>query len=151
MLNIFDASEWFLQKQPVSHKKLQKLCYYAQAWSYALKGSPLLCDEKCNGVKFQAWVHGPVSPLLYKKYSDYGWNNIPVENRVLNIEKDDLELLESVWYTYGDSSGNALEALSHTEPPWINARVGVKDEEGSNNVITVKDMKKYYRSIYLDN
>lgn len=151
MINISDACEWFLQKGSVSHKKLQKLCFYAQAWSYALKDDPLILDDNGKPLQFQAWVHGPVAPVLYQKYSGNGWNSIPPENRELNINSDDLELLNSVWYTYGDSSGNALEALSHTEMPWINACVGVKDGESSNKEIDVEDMKKYYKSIYLDN
>lgn len=39
-------------------KKLQKLCYYAQAWAYALKGYRL------EDTDYQAWVHGPFSPAL---------------------------------------------------------------------------------------
>ena len=28
-LNIFDVANWFLSKEEMTHKKLQKLCYYA--------------------------------------------------------------------------------------------------------------------------
>ena len=36
--SVFDIANWFLSKGEMTQKKLQKLCYYAQAWCYALKG-----------------------------------------------------------------------------------------------------------------
>lgn len=35
--SVFDVANWFLAHETMMHKKLQKLCYYAQAWFYALK------------------------------------------------------------------------------------------------------------------
>jgi len=40
----------------VSHKKLQKLLYYVDAWHYVHLGRPIV-DEN-----FEAWIHGPVVP-----------------------------------------------------------------------------------------
>ena len=34
--SIYEIADWFLNKGPMTQKKLQKLCYYAQAWNYAL-------------------------------------------------------------------------------------------------------------------
>ena len=34
--NIFDIANWFLSKESMPQKKLQKLCYYAKAWSLVL-------------------------------------------------------------------------------------------------------------------
>ena len=31
--DITDVANWFLLKEDMSHKKIQKLCYYAEAWS----------------------------------------------------------------------------------------------------------------------
>ena len=62
MHTVFDIANWFLEKQSMTHKKLQKMCYYAQAWSYALKNRPIMDAE------FEAWVHGPVCRELYEKY-----------------------------------------------------------------------------------
>lgn len=42
--------------------KLQKLLYYIQAWSLAIRGRIFFEGE------FQAWVHGPVSPTLYNRF-----------------------------------------------------------------------------------
>ncbi len=72
-------------------KKLQKLCYYAVAWGYALLNRRIFNDDE-----FQAWIHGPVSPTLYHKYKKYGWNLIAKSNRKPVFGDDVEELLESV-------------------------------------------------------
>ena len=117
---------------------------YAQAWCYALN------DYRLIDTVFEAWVHGPVSPALYDKFKSFGYNSIRLAGKyTVNIAEADIELLESVWETYGDHTGNALEALSHSEPPWIEARVRYAPNERCNVPISVESMKKYYSSIYL--
>lgn len=37
MHDLCEVAEWFLRKEPMTHKKLQKLCYYAQAWSCVIQ------------------------------------------------------------------------------------------------------------------
>lgn len=139
------VSDWFLSKDCLSPKKLQKLTYYAEAWSNALFGDSLI-----NDTKFEAWVHGPVSPELYSDYKEYGWNKIASKKFDESIfDHDILELLESVWLTYGDKSANDLEALTHTEEPWLNARKGYETLDNSNVVINKNDMRDYYKSIYI--
>ena len=142
--SVFEIANWFLSKESMTQKKLQKLCYYAQAWCYALN------DYRLIDTVFEAWVHGPVSPALYDKFKSFGYNSIRLAGKyTVNIAEADIELLESVWETYGDHTGNALEALSHSEPPWIEARVGYAPNERCNVPISVESMKKYYSSIYL--
>lgn len=142
--SVFEIANWFLLKETMTHKKLQKLCYYAQAWCYALK------DFKLMDTNFEAWIHGPVSPVLYDKFKAFSFNCIKLAGNYTSlIEAEDEELLESVWETYGDHTGNALEALSHSEPPWIEARGGYAPDERCNVAISVESMKKYYSSIYI--
>lgn len=140
---IEDLADWFLAKEPMTHKKLQKLCYYAVAWGYALMGKQIVEDDE-----FQAWVHGPVSPKLYQKYKTNGWNTIKSNKPAPEFDEDVKELLESVWATYGDQSGNALEALSHSEKPWREARLDLRDDETGQVVISPESMKVFYSSIY---
>lgn len=144
-ISIFDISDWFLSKEAMIPKKLQVLSYYFVAWEYALFDT-----SSMPNVVFQAWINGPIFPELYDKYKDYGWDNI--EQKQDNSSLFDsklLELLESVWLTYGDKSANELEALTHSEYPWKNARKGLEEREVSDKGIEVKDMKEYYRSIYI--
>lgn len=141
-LSVQDLAKWFLSKEAMTHKKLQKLCYYAVAWGYALTGKKLVSDDE-----FQAWVHGPVSPSLYATYKDNGWNLINKTSKVPAFSNNLLEILEAVWLTYGDKGGNELEAISHSEKPWIQARAGLKDNESSVNPISTDVMREFYNSI----
>lgn len=141
-LTIHDVANWFLKKEPMTHKKIQKICYYAVAWGHALTDKKIVKDGE-----FQAWVHGPVSRPLYDTYNSYGWNLIPSHKGQLNIPDNIEEILESVWLTYGDKGGNELEALSHSEKPWIEARSGLSDSVRSSNPISVDTMKDFYNSI----
>ena len=142
MATVFDVANWFLAKERMTHKKLQKLCYYAQAWSYAI------CPEPISDAVFEAWVHGPVCRQLYEKYRAYGFDYIPQGNATDAFTRDQESFLADVWETYGDQSANSLEALSHSEPPWQRARLGLDPKDRSGRVISPDDMAAYYRSIY---
>ena len=143
--SIQDLAKWFLAKEPMTHKKLQKLCYYAVAWGWALMDKSIVKDGD-----FEAWVHGPVSEILYQKYKDYGWNNIDNSKiKKPEFSNDIEELLNSVWDTYGNKDGNELEALSHSEQPWQEARVGLKEDDRGNVIIKPETMKAFYKAIYI--
>ena len=143
--SIFDVANWFLSKESMTQKKLQKLCYYAQAWCYALYG------YKLTDTTFEAWTHGPVSPALYNRFKDFGYNTIKIKGKfVPKFEDTDLELLESIWITYGNHTGNALEALSHSELPWKAARQGYAPDERCSVPISPDLMRSFYLSIYTE-
>ena len=62
MADIFDTAQYILEKSsPMSTMKLQKLCYYCQAWSLVWDDTPLFEED------FQAWANGPVCPELFFK------------------------------------------------------------------------------------
>lgn len=140
---IIEVANWFLLKKPMTQKKLQKLCYYAQAWCYALKDYRLIDSD------FQAWIHGPVSPILYESFKSFRYDTIKIKKGYISkVSKEDQEFLEDIWTTYGSYTGNALEALSHSELPWLQARVGYGPSEKCTVVISPESMQKYYLSIY---
>ena len=144
MATIFDVANWFLSKEAMTPKKLQKLCYYYKAWGLALYDEDLLPNSR-----FEAWVHGPVNPALYQHYRSYYWQEIP--KRADNSEKfgeKELELLNSVWYTYGELTANAIEVLTHTEAPWRRARGDIDEFTNSTKEIPNEEMKEYYRKLY---
>lgn len=144
MANIFDVADWFLSKEAMTHKKVQKLTYYYKAWGWALYEKDML-----PGYDFQAWIHGPVSPELYQKYKGNYWKDLPKkpDNSGLFDEKE-LSLLSSVWETYGDMSANALEVQTHLEEPWKKARAGLPESMACETIISWEDMKNYYQSVY---
>lgn len=144
MATIFDVANWFLAKEPMTPKKVQKLCYYYKAWGLALYGDDLLPDAE-----FQAWVHGPVCPALYQEYKEYGWNDIPqFDGELYPFNEKEIDVLESVWVTYGEMTANALEAHTHSEEPWQRARVGLAVYQNCENPIQNDWMKSYYRKVY---
>ena len=147
--DITDVADWFLLKQNMSNKKIQKLCYYAQAWCLALLDCPI-----ANNATFEAWVHGPVNRKLYSMFRDYGWRELKLVDvegarekvsKVFNDEQKDV--LESVWETYGEYSADELETLTHQEEPWLEQREGLSKFDNCNKIISEQTMKKYYRSI----
>lgn len=143
-MNIFDLAKAFLSIEPMSNKKLQKLCYYAQAWHLALNDEPLVEN------KFEAWIHGPVCPELYQEYKHYGYYDIP-EGKLPDIIANDsytLDFIKGIYKVYGHLSGDDLEYLTHKELPWLNARDGLEEWQCSNVLISENDMKKYYKGIY---
>ena len=144
MENVRDIANWFLSHGSMTHKKVQKLCYYAQAWYCTLyDGTPLFQDE------IQAWVHGPVVSSLYPVYADYRWNEIPQKDFDASKLPDKVvDVLEAVYETYGDLSGDQLESLAHSEEPWKEARGELKPWEPCNTVISCESMREFYSKQY---
>lgn len=139
MENIFRIADYFLSKESMSHKKLQKLCYFAQAWFLANYGCPLIPN------RFEAWVHGPVSPDLYSRYRDWGWEYIPQYEDDIKLDNPQTaNFLEKVYDVYGEYSADQLEMITHKEEPWIKARQGCAAGAYSRNPISLKDMRDYY-------
>ena len=99
--------------------------------------------------EFEAWIHGPVNLDLCEKYSNFAWQNIPQkEDNSLKFNNMEIELLNSIWLTYGEMSANSLEAQTHIETPWRNARKGLGEFDKSHNHIKHEDMKNFYLDLY---
>lgn len=145
MHRAIDVANWFLSKQSMTHKKIQKLCYYAQGWHCALLGEALFQD------RIEAWVHGPVIPNLYPSFADYRWMEVPKLDKLpshISFCDDTLELLDAVFKTYGKFTGDQLEYLSHREQPWIEARGNLEPWETCTKEITHEALKKYFTRLY---
>lgn len=146
MFSVFDVARYFLTKSKpgteyaITHLKLQKIVYYAQAWHIALKNKPLFKE------RIEAWIHGPVCPELYDYYKEYGFEEIdPVSSKSVSInDKDTKEVLDFVWELYGNRSGKFLEQLTHQEDPWLNARGTLGEYIRSNNEISHESMYEYF-------
>lgn len=140
--DIYDLANSFLTIESMTHKKLQKLCYYAKAWYLAINDTNLVSEH------FEAWVHGAVQPRLYQKYRAYGFQPIPMYTESLaSIPEEFLSFAREIYCSYGDLSGDDLEKLNHMETPWLNARKGLRPWQNSNAVISEEDMKTYYRGL----
>ncbi|MDU0814638.1 MULTISPECIES: Panacea domain-containing protein [Bacillus amyloliquefaciens group] len=141
--DISSVAKTFLSIEPMTHKKLQKLCYYAYAWHLTLFETPLFKE------KFQAWVHGPVSPELYQQYKTHGWREIPqLSDFSIANEQSVIDIIESVYASYGHLSGDELEILTHEEDPWLVARNGLPDHAPSQATIEDEVITRFYNRIF---
>jgi uncharacterized phage-associated protein len=140
------VADYFLWKartdhRPMTNKKLQKMLYYAQAWSLVLQGGILFGD------RIEAWVHGPAIRKVYLEYKKYGFS--PIRKVIAKSDRESFskgreQLLEQVWSVYGKHDSAYLEHLTHSEMPWQKAREGLEISVGSNIEITPASMKEYY-------
>ena len=101
--------------------KLQKLCYYAQAWSLVWDEKPLFKD------RIQAWANGPVVRRLYGAL--YGVFRVDEQHlpsgdpgELSNVE---VETIDAVLKYYGPQPSQYLSDLTHMEHPWMDARRGI--------------------------
>jgi uncharacterized phage-associated protein len=139
-----DIAEYFIfcstkSNKGISNKKLQKLVYYAQAWSLVFNGKPLFSE------KIEAWIHGPAIPSLYRKYKKFGFKPLQSQNSKFDPKSlSSIEILDEVWRVYGKYDANYLEVLTHQEEPWINARDALEFEQSSSNEISHESMKTFY-------
>lgn len=140
---IFDVAEYILSKSDtITAMKLEKLCYYSQAWSLVWDERPLF------GEKFQAWANGPVCPELYARHRGE-FNVTPGEFRGDPgvLDKSQRDTVDAVLGYYGTLSAYELSTLTHREAPWKDARGDIEPGQRSNNVISNASMAEYYGSL----
>lgn len=144
MYSALDIAKWFLcavdreSGDSITHLKLQKLLYYAQAWSLVLIDKTMFHEE------IQAWTHGPVVPVVYDTYSNYHYSEIPKPAECPDIDRKYEEVLEEVMKAYGIYEAKYLEKLTHQEKPWKEARGDLPLEARCENPISLQTMKEFY-------
>ena len=143
MANVFDTAKHILEKTgTMSTMKLQKLCYYSQAWSLVWDDAPLFEEE------FQAWANGPVcSELFYKTKGKYSVNAEDENGGENNLSDNQKDTIDKVVEYYGKHNAQWLSQLTHMEDPWIKAREGMPLGAGCDNIITKESMAMYYGGI----
>ena len=149
-ITVFDVVNYFRSKESMTHKKLQKLVYYAYAWYIALNNEDktILNTKLFDGCHFEAWVHGPVCPLLYNEYSNNYGRVDKYKGRVNeNITGEIKSFLDLIYKTFGKYTGDELETMTHKEMPWQNARDNLKPYEPSKKQILEEDMFVFYNSL----
>ena len=149
-ITISDIAKYFIARADeeeviMTHLKLQKLCFYAQAWSLVFD------DKQLFNQPFQAWAHGPVCPQLYQKYKSHSGRQIHVrkgtsfDNDIFSNEQ--LETLDVVWEAYSRYDAKYLEKLTHKEDPWKLARGSCSPGDSCDTVISQESMKEFYATL----
>ena len=145
MVRVQDVAQYILNKRgPMTTWKLQKLVYYAQAWSLVWD------EERLFNEKIEAWANGPVVRALYDLHSgQYTISELPVGD-FGKLTPTQRETVDAVLEYYGAKNGQWLADLTHIEDPWKNARRGVQDGARSNVEITPEAMAEYYGGLDAD-
>lgn len=143
IVSVSDVAEHILQRLgAMSAMKLQKLCYYAQAWHLVWIEKPLFSE------RIEAWANGPVVPDLYSKHR--GMFRIGVGTLAGDpgkLSTDSKDVVERVLGFYGSKDPQWLSELTHMEAPWQKAREGLADGERANREITHDVIAEYYGSL----
>lgn len=140
--SVHDVAAYILEKcGPMTTKKLQKLVYYAQAWSLAIDDRPLF------DATIKAWVDGPVVTDLFCIHKGsktvFSWMRGSA-GRVPDCVRP---TMDRVLLRYGPLSPEVLVELTHSELPWKQARNGLKHTDHGRNRISPETMRDYYRRL----
>lgn len=139
LILLADAEE---EPDCLSHLRLQKLLYYVQGWSLALRKTEIFPEG------IEAWAHGPVVPDVYRHLKKYGSSSIPIEGWASpkNLSKTEQRFIESVWEAYKEYSATSLRKMTHQEDPWVNTRGSLGPGDLCAATIPHKAMKKFFVS-----
>ena len=117
LLQLADAEP---EPELVTNLRLQKLLYYAQGWSLALRGRALFDDP------IEAWDLGPVVPSVYHRYRRFrgrAINDGDTDTRPL-VDRETFGFVERIWHTHRRHSASALVDMTHRESPWADTDRG---------------------------
>jgi len=133
ILNIVDRDAG----EAVTHLKLQKLVYYAQAWFLANFDRPLFKED------MQAWTHGPVARTVYDRFRGNQWASLDAVGRSA-LPKEVHDFVSAVYEEYGQFGAKKLEKMTHEEDPWLITRGNLAPEERCEDPIDKILMRNFY-------
>jgi uncharacterized phage-associated protein len=140
-----DVAEYILsQRGAMDAMKLEKLCYYGQAWSLAWRRGRMFRQS------IEAWEKGPMIRDLFRRHKGQYWVST-VNGDPTIIAHDDVRraTMDRVLDIYGAMSGEELSDLTHSEDPWIltRARANAAPGDPCDEVIEERLMAEYYRGL----
>lgn len=140
--NVLDISNKILAKgseesynggELISNMKLQKLLYYMQGFHLAYFNTPLFDEE------IEAWMYGPVVPLVYDHFQSNEDRGIPYNDKVVELTHEEDRLFNDVFRVYGQYSAIGLMNLTHRETPWTSTPIG------RGNIISKDKLKSFFK------
>lgn len=124
-----------IEREFLTHLQIQKLLYYAQGWSLALRNKPMFDSP------IKAWPHGPVTPDVYFHLKSWRGNPITADPGRLDVallDSEDQYFTRTVWNQYKKFSAIKLRQKTHAERPWKETR--------PKNIISHETMKKFFET-----
>lgn len=158
MYNVLDISRYIInysneKDYGISNLKLQKILYFVQAY--------FLINTKdktpCFTERIEAWDFGPVVPVAYHEYKQYGSGDIPVITSFIDFNNDDIwktkrisyeddmisdndkQMISDVLDIFSEYSATDLVTLTHKQTPWSEVYVPY-----CNNTITTEMIRDYF-------
>ena len=135
--NLYISLANSLENEHIDNLKLNKLCYYAQAWCLKNLGRPLFDDT------IEAWKYGPVIPDVYYTFRICGDGPIaaPVDEfDESSLSSEELSLLLDVYMTYSKYTSRALIDKTHDPSgPWSQVYI-----ENCNQPIPIELIKQCF-------
>lgn len=144
MTDVFDVAQYILKRMgKISTWKLQKLCYYTQAWALVWTETPLFDED------FEAWSNGAVCPELFRQHRGKFMVDVDdIDKGDSNkLSADQCETIDIVLDSYGDMQPYELREQCHNEAPWKDARGELPENVPSHRIITKASMGEYYGSL----
>ncbi|HAB65833.1 MAG TPA: hypothetical protein DCE23_00550 [Firmicutes bacterium] len=139
-MKAIEVAKWFINELHPEPLKLQKLLYLAQGFSFAFYDRELFEDN------IEAWVHGPVVPIVYHEYSSFKYNPISMNYELNDFSKDDQDVLNYVKDNYAKYDSKFLEEMTHNQEPWLMSRDGLDPDEKSDKTISKSAIASYFTS-----
>jgi len=144
-----DIANWFIAKCAesgdfITHLKVQKLLYYAEAWTQTLIGKELFPEQ------IQAWAHGPVVPEVFQEFKKHGWNPLPApeDQKIPVVSAEAEDILVQVFDAYADLPAKTLEDMTHKDAPWVKARGSLSPEERCEVIMQKSEICEFFRAKY---
>lgn len=142
MVSAHDVAAYILERHgSMSAMKLQKLVYYAQAWSLVWDDRPLFPE------RIEAWANGPVVRDLYERHRGLFEVRDWPDGDAGKLSPAGRATIDAVLGFYGDKPAQRLSELTHSERPWQEARRGAPEGARSTAVISPDSMRAYYASL----
>lgn len=149
MSNIYDIARYIIlayenqtgSRYDNSELKLQKLMYLTQRESLAITGKPMFEEN------FEGWKHGPVLPQL-RHFFDEDYKPIS-DHDLIDITDTDKYIINNVISQYGMYEAWYLANLTHKDISWRNSRLGLKENEEGNRLISIDDITEDAKNVRL--
>lgn len=128
----------FGEGNPISNLQLQKILYYIQGYSFALR------DEEAFEEEILAWQYGPVIKGVYDFFSVYA--AMPIEN-IFEIEIKEKKFEKMIQVITLDKMYRPVWKLveqTHNEAPWKYTT----ELFGMGSVIPKEYIRRYFKEQY---
>jgi uncharacterized phage-associated protein len=141
-VSVHDVAAYILKDRgSMTTMKLQKLVYYAQAWSLVWDEQPLFTET------IEAWANGPVVRELYEKHRGQFRVSSWTAGDAAHLSRSQRDTVDAVLHFYGDKSSQWLSNLTHREDPWMDARAGLAPGQRGEAEIPLGSLAEYYSSL----